>query len=89
MAQVTIRYWAAAREAAGLQEEQVQAATLAEALAAVVRGRVPARADGALERVLARSSFLVNGAPAGRREQSSIELRDGAVIEVLPPFAGG
>jgi sulfur-carrier protein len=86
MAKVTIRYWAAAREAAGTSEEEVQASTLADALGAVAASRLPGTA---LKTVMARSSFLVDGSPAGRRDHASIELADGSVIEVLPPFAGG
>jgi sulfur-carrier protein len=86
MAKVTIRYWAAAKDAAGVPEETVHADTLAEALDTVVLGRKP---DGRLAAVLARSSFLVNADPVGRARKESIVLDDGAVIEVLPPFAGG
>jgi sulfur-carrier protein len=86
MAKVTIRYWAAAKDAAGLPEETVHADTLREALDTVVLGREP---DGRLATVLARSSFLVNANPVGRAAKESIVLDDGAVIEVLPPFAGG
>jgi molybdopterin synthase sulfur carrier subunit len=86
MAKVTIRYWAAAREAAGVQEESVDAITLSDLLNTVVASRKP---DGRLADVLARSSFLVNADPVGRKARQSIMLDDGAVIEVLPPFAGG
>jgi molybdopterin synthase sulfur carrier subunit len=86
MARVTIRYWAAAKEAAGIQEESVEASTLSELLNTVVASRKP---DGRLATVLARSSFLVNADPVGRAAKESIVLDDGAVIEVLPPFAGG
>lgn len=86
MAEVTIQYWAAAREAAGTQHEPVRAGTLADALAAVLAARP---GDRRLRDVLARSSFLIDGAPAGRRDHAGIELTDGAVVEVLPPFAGG
>jgi sulfur-carrier protein len=88
MAMVTIRYWAAAKDAAGVASEPVEAATLAGALAAALGGR-----DGdpgnRLRAVLARSSFLIDGTPAGRRPHEEITLPDTAVIEVLPPFAGG
>jgi molybdopterin converting factor small subunit len=67
-------------------EEILDGGTLAEVLAAVL-ARHPA-ASG-LEGVLARSSFLVDGEQAGARPPASVTLRDGAVIEVLPPFAGG
>jgi len=39
--------------------------------------------------VLARSSFLIDGTPVGTRAPETIVLSDAAVIEVLPPFAGG
>ena len=86
MTKVTIRYWAAAKAAAGVREESVEARTLAEALAAAVAGRA---SDDPLRTVLARSSFLVNATPVGRAARESVALEDGAVVEVLPPFAGG
>jgi molybdopterin synthase sulfur carrier subunit len=86
MAKVTIRYWAAAKEAAGVQEESVEAVNLGDLLNGVVASRKP---DRRLADVLARSSFLVNADPVGRADRSSILLDDGAVVEVLPPFAGG
>ncbi len=61
MAKVTIRYWAAAKDAAGVAAESVQADTLAEALAAVIARHGEA---SRLRSVLATSSFLVDGAPA-------------------------
>jgi len=91
MAIVTLRYWAAAKDAAGVAEEKVDAPTLAAALAeglAAARDRPGNRADR-LRLVMARSSFLVNGEPAGTRAPESVTLPDDAVIEVLPPFAGG
>ena len=86
MAKVTIRYWAAAKEAAGMPEEAVDAVTLRDALDAAVATRRP---DTRLATVIARSSFLVNADPVGRVAKESIMLDEGAVIEVLPPFAGG
>jgi sulfur-carrier protein len=84
MAVGTIRYWAAARDAAGVHEEPYDAATLAAALDEARR-----RHGDTLARVLARSSFLVDDAPVGRRDHSAVVLCAGATIEVLPPFAGG
>jgi molybdopterin converting factor small subunit len=86
MATVTMRYWAAAKQAAGVAEETISAETLGDALTAALAGR-----DGAaaLRSVLARSSFLVDGSPVGRRAPDSVLLSESAVVEVLPPFAGG
>lgn len=84
MAAGTIRYWAAAKAAAGVAEELYTAETLAEALAAV-RSRHP----GELTRVLQRCSFLVDGDPVGTRGHETVRLAEGGTVEVLPPFAGG
>lgn len=79
-----IRYWAAARDAAGCPEEPYDASTLATALAAAAAGRDQRFAD-----VVRRCSFVVDGDPVGRRDHSLVALRENGVIEVLPPFAGG
>lgn len=86
MPMVTVRYWAAAKQAAGVAQETLSADTLAQALAAA-----SARHSGeaGFEAVLARSSFLIDGKQAGRQRPEAVALYDGAVIEVLPPFAGG
>ncbi|GAA3228888.1 MoaD/ThiS family protein [Streptomyces thermocoprophilus] len=84
MAQVTVRYWAAAKAAAGVAEEPYDADTLADALAAV-RMKHP----GELTRVLQRCSFLVDGDPVGTRGHETVRLAEGGTVEVLPPFAGG
>ncbi|MFE9258379.1 MoaD/ThiS family protein [Streptomyces sp. NPDC006879] len=84
MAAGTIRYWAAAKAAAGTGEEPYRAATLAQALDAV-RERHP----GELTRVLMRCSFLVDETPVGTRSHDSVRLSEGGTVEVLPPFAGG
>ena len=86
MTTVTIQYWAAAREAAGVERESVEAGTLAEALDVVVARR---GGDARLSAVIASSSFLVDGASAGHRVAADLILQDAAVIEVLPQFAGG
>lgn len=84
MAEGTIRYWAAARAAAGVASEPYAAVTLAEVLAAAVERHGPE-----LARVLAACSFLVDADPVGTRDHAGVHLPDGAVIEALPPFAGG
>jgi sulfur-carrier protein len=91
MATVTMRYWAAAKEAAGVAEQRLTADTLAAALAQAAEIAQAARTAGAerLRAVLARSSFLIDGDPVGLRAADSVVLREGDVIEVLPPFAGG
>ncbi|MCT2592828.1 MoaD/ThiS family protein [Streptomyces sp. N2-109] len=86
MASGTIRYWAAAKSAAGRAEEAYEATTLAEALDSA-RERHAGSPEFA--RVLARCSFLVDGSPAGKRARDTVQLSEGGTVEVLPPFAGG
>ena len=84
MARGTLRFWAAAKAAAGVAEEEYDASTLAEALDA-------ARSSYGepLAKVMARSTYVVDGAPVGGRPHDSVVLTDGGTVEVLPPFAGG
>jgi molybdopterin synthase sulfur carrier subunit len=84
LVQVVVRYWAAAKEAAGTGEEKLSATTLAELLD-TARALHP---GGSFERVLSRSSFLIDGTQAGQ-DLSATVLSEGAVVEVLPAFAGG
>ncbi|MCF6506765.1 MoaD/ThiS family protein [Blastococcus sp. MG754426] len=81
MPAVTVRYFAGARAAAGVDTEPCEADTLDE-LVVRVSGAHGAR----LERVLAACSFLVDGAQPRDR---AAPLPAGAVVDVLPPFAGG
>ena len=91
MAIVTLRYWAAAKDAAGVAEDKVEAHTLADALAGGVAAAAERPGDYAerLRQVMERSSYLVDGQPAGTRPPDSIIVTADSVIEVLPPFAGG
>ncbi|WP_283138798.1 MoaD/ThiS family protein [Rhizohabitans arisaemae] len=82
----TIRYWAAAKDAAGVAEEPFAADTLAEVLAEAVRRHAD---SPEFSRVLRRSSILIDGDPVGLRAPADIMVKDGATVEVLPPFAGG
>jgi molybdopterin converting factor small subunit len=79
-----LRYWAAAKAAAGVAEEQIPAATLAEALAAARSAR-----NERFSTVLARCSFIVDGDPVGGRDHSGVVVRPDSLVDVLPPFAGG
>jgi molybdopterin converting factor small subunit len=79
MAAVTIRYFAAARSAAGEATATAQAGTVRELVGEVSAGRPE------LARVLGICSFLVDGERVG----GEAVLVDGAVVDALPPFAGG
>jgi molybdopterin synthase sulfur carrier subunit len=74
----TVRFWAAARQAAGHGEELCLAATIGE-----LRAELAQRSE--LSSVIAVASFLVDGV----RADSDTPITVGAIVDVLPPFAGG
>lgn len=79
---ITVRYFAGARAAAGVPEDVVPAGcTLPELTATLV-----ARRGERLGSVLGAASFLVDGVAWREPERA---LPDPAVVDVLPPFAGG
>ncbi|WP_018682556.1 MoaD/ThiS family protein [Actinokineospora enzanensis] len=83
-AEVTVRYFAGARAAAGVREEKVSLpveTTVGDAVAALGE-----RHGEALTRVLRSASFLVDGVAVRDR---ALRLADGVELDVLPPFAGG
>ncbi len=75
-----VRYFAAAADAAGREEELIPAASTVGELRAVLTDRY---GDG-MARVLAAGSFLVDGV-VSRDDSRALGLR----VDVLPPFAGG
>jgi sulfur-carrier protein len=80
-ASVTVRYFAGARAAAGVDTESRSARTLDELI-----GQIVASHGDRLERVLTACSFLVDGTSTRDRAHA---LSPGSVVDVLPPFAGG
>ena len=85
---VRVRYWAAAKAAAGTAEDVLPATgplTLAD-----VRREVLARHPGTrFEAVLGACSVLVGDAPVGSRPDDQVRVDPGVSVEFLPPFAGG
>jgi sulfur-carrier protein len=77
----TVRYFAAARAAAGVPVESVAARSVAE-LVALLEERHGER----LTKVLGACSFLVDGLSC---REPSTTLSEASTVDVLPPFAGG
>ncbi len=84
-----IRYFGAAKAAAGTEEETLDEGplTLAE-LSEKLGARYPSPGAGvpALATVIARSTFLVNETAA---RNPAMLLQQDDVVDILPPFAGG
>jgi molybdopterin converting factor small subunit len=87
---ITVRYYAAACAAAGVESETLElpdGATLAGALeAARAVDRSPEPGSPPLADVLSRCSYLVNEVAA---KDPHRPLAHGDLLDVLPPFAGG
>jgi molybdopterin converting factor small subunit len=85
---IRVRYWAAARSAAGTAEDALDAPgpmTLADVTSEVVRRHAGSRfAD-----VISVCSVLVGDQPVGSREPGTVVVPPGSTVEFLPPFAGG
>jgi sulfur-carrier protein len=85
---IRVRYWAAARSAAGLAEETVDSTapiTLAE-----LRERLLERhPDGRFPDVVKVCSVLVGDRPVSSDDPAAVVVRPGETVEFLPPFAGG
>lgn len=80
---VTVRYFAAARAAAGFDDEIVALppGTTVEALVQTLSQRNPE-----LAKVLSRCSYLCDGIAV---RDLGLTLSDAQTLDVLPPFAGG
>jgi molybdopterin converting factor small subunit len=85
MPTVTVRYFAAAREAAGVLEERVtvpDGGSVAHLLS-----QLEVSHGAALHRVLQRCSFLLDEIAV--RDVHRQVGPEAATLDVLPPFAGG
>jgi sulfur-carrier protein len=81
--QVTVRFFAAARAAAGHESETIRLRP-----PATVAGLVDqlSERDAELAKVLKRCSFLCDGVAVRDAEMA---LDNAQTVDVLPPFAGG
>ncbi|WP_189255533.1 MoaD/ThiS family protein [Lentzea flava] len=82
---VKIRYFAGARAAAGVTDEDL-VLDAAEPTVALVVSAIGQRHGDRLGKVLAASSFLLDGVAV---RDTSTRVPAGAQLDVLPPFAGG
>lgn len=80
--QIRVRYWGAAREAAGRAEDGVEATTLRDAVLAVADTY-----GERFRRIVEMSTIVVDGVRLP--PYADPDLRDGSVVEIMPPFAGG
>ena len=85
---ITVRYWAGARAAAGTAEDTFETAgevSLADVVALVLE-RHPGEQ---MARTVGVCSVLLGDQPVRSQDPAEVVVRPGAVVELLPPFAGG
>ena len=79
---VRVRYWGGARDIAGVSEESAPAGPLGAVL-----DKLQAEHGPRMRALLDVSVILLDGARIAR--DADIAVEDDAVLEVLPPSAGG
>lgn len=85
---IRVRYWAAAKSAAGVATDALPVSGPLS-LADVVRRAVALHPGTRLGEVLAACSCLIGERPAGTADPELVSVPVGSVVEFLPPFAGG
>lgn len=85
---IRVRYWAAARAAAGVAEEDVEVSgtTTLTALRDLVVSRHP---EPRFPDVVKSCSVLIGDRPVASADPDTVLVEPGDQVEFLPPFAGG
>jgi molybdopterin converting factor small subunit len=86
---VRLRYWAAARAAAGVTEEQVAVSGPCSLHALKARVLALHASSPRFASVLGTCSVLVGDRPVGSSDPEAVVVQPGETVEFLPPFAGG
>lgn len=86
---ITLRYWAGARAAAGVESDVIDAEAPVSVAALRERALALHPESAALPRVLATCSVLIDDRPLGLADATQVLVPGGSTVEFLPPFAGG
>jgi molybdopterin converting factor small subunit len=85
---ITVRYWASARSAAGVDSDQL-AVTGPITLTEVLSRAIGLHPGTRLSEVLQVCSVLVGDRPVSSEEPGDVQVAPGSSVEFMPPFAGG
>jgi molybdopterin synthase sulfur carrier subunit len=85
---IRVRYWAAARSAAGVDGDELPV-TSAISLAEVVKRVADLHPGTRLLDVIGVCSVLLGDRPVATEDPAELQVPPGSTLEFLPPFAGG
>jgi molybdopterin converting factor small subunit len=85
---ITVRYWASARSAAGVDADQLPV-TGPIPLSEVLSRAIGLHPGSRLSEVLQVCSVLVGDRPVSTEQPGDVQVAPGSSVEFLPPFAGG
>ncbi|MCD4526920.1 MoaD/ThiS family protein [Nocardioides sp. cx-173] len=85
---IEVRYWAAARSAAGVDGDELSV-TGPISLAEVVERVARLHPDTRLLDVIGVCSVLLGDRPVATEDPAALQIPPGSTLQFLPPFAGG
>lgn len=86
---VTLRYWASARAAAGVDSDPIGVSGLTTLADLLGRARALHRDSDRFSDVLSTCAVMVGDRPVTSDDPATVQVPPGATVEFLPPFAGG
>jgi molybdopterin synthase sulfur carrier subunit len=86
---VTLRYWASARAAAGVDSDELDVTGLTPLSDLLARARSLHADSVRFSDVLRTCAVMVGDRPVRTEDPTTVQVPPGATVEFLPPFAGG
>ena len=86
---VTLRYWASARAAAGTDTDELEVPGPVSLTDLLSRAREAHADSPRFAQVLSCCSVMVGDRPVTTDDPAEVVVHPGATVEFLPPFAGG
>lgn len=86
---VTLRYWAAARAAAGTDQDALEVPGPVPLAELVARARASHADSDRFAGVIDCCSVMVGDRPVTTEDPAAVMVEPGSTVEFLPPFAGG
>ena len=86
---VTLRYWASARAAAGVDSDPLDVSGLTTLADLISRAKALHADSSRFADVISCCSVMVGDRPVTSGDPEQVQVPAGSTVEFLPPFAGG